>query len=133
MKHQVVRAQAGDVTRRVEPSQRIVEVVRQEHRFQPALRQHAVSPVWSGHFCRGRIVQRFPVRRRYAVVGKSEQLAGHFDQPTVLDRVIQRRQALDQSTDFLLRIELGLFDARLGHAGRMSKLGVIVISKQVGQ
>ena len=44
----------------------------------------------------GRVVQRLPVVRRDRVVLQAEERLAHLDQPTVLDRVVDRPQVLDQ-------------------------------------
>ena len=133
MKHQVVSAQAGDIQLGVKARERIVEIVGEKDRLQPALLQYLRGPVGREHFRRRRIVERFPVVGRHAIVGKTEQRAGHLDEPAVLNRVIEWHQVLDQPADFLFRIEPRLFDARLGHAGRVGQLGVVMIAEHIGQ
>ena len=59
VKHQIVGAQTGDVSLRVETFERVVEIIGQEHFFQAADVQYLLFPIGLRHFGRRRIVQAF--------------------------------------------------------------------------
>ena len=133
VKHQIVGPQAGDVHVGVEAGQRVVEVVGQKHGFELRFAQHTARPIGLGHPLLGGIVQRFPILRRQPVVREAEERLGHFDEPTVLDRVLQRPHAGHQPADLFLGGKPRLFDLLLRHPGRVGQLGVVVIAQDVGQ
>lgn len=85
------------------------------------------------HDFKGMFVDGLPVVEREPLAVETEELPQHLDQPTVLDRVLQRLQVLDQAPHFLAWRKLRLLDRLAGEAGRMSQLRVVVIAEHVGE
>src|SRR4051794_22682483 len=82
MKDQIVCPQAGNIDVRIEPFERIVEVVGQEDSLEPALLEHLLRPIAVRHKQFSAVIDLFPVLRRDAVVMEAEKSLAHLDQPT---------------------------------------------------
>src|SRR5262249_3676553 len=80
VEHQVVGAEAGDVSGGVEPLQRVVEVVRQEDLFDVGTLQDLGFPVGLGDGALGGVVQAVGVGGRDAVALKPEEGPGDLDE-----------------------------------------------------
>ena len=133
VKHQIVRPQAGDVDPGVEALERIVELVGQEDRRQLTLLQDLLRPVGLRQIGFRRIVHGFPVVHGNPLAVEPEELAGDFDQPTVLGRVFDRAEVGHQPLAFFPRIQIRRFDLPFGHARGMGQFRVVMVTQNVGQ
>ncbi len=119
MEHEIVRSQARHIDVRVEAGERVVELVGEEHGAKLALLEHRFGPMRPGHHVGGVLVDRFPVVDGEPLAVEAEELAEHLDEPTVLDRVFERAEMLDQSPHLFPRRKFRFFDRLAGESGGM--------------
>ena len=80
---------------------------------------------------RRRVVKALPVVRSQSIVLEVEELPAHFDQPAVLNRVLDVADFLDEPSHFFAGRDPRLFNAALRQSRGMGQLGVVVVTHDV--
>lgn len=133
MKYQVVRTQARYISIGVPAFQGIIKVVGQNHAFQMGGLEQLLFPIAFLHSLLSSIVKRFPVIGSQKVVFKIEQALQHFDQPRILNRILERLKIGHEPFDFGLGADSRVLNSVAAQAGRMSELRVVMISQNVSE
>ncbi len=133
MENQVVGPQTGDVGVRIEPLQRVIEIVGQKDRLDVTLVQDRLRPVGAVHLFLGGVIQRLPIVRRDLVVLEPEELLTNLDQPMVVGRVGDVAQPVNHPANQFARPDPFFLDLDARHAGGMNEFGVVVIPQDVSQ
>ncbi len=134
VKHQVIGAQAGDVSLGVEAFERIVEVVGEEDGVELRPCEDLLFPIGLRHFLRCGVVELFPIRRRQVLApGEIEKRCA--SSRNQLYWIVLRSGSMRATSrrTFSLGSSPGSSICSRGMPAEWAQLGVIVIAQDVGQ